>query len=462
MYAQVSEDLFEAYALKAEKEREARENRGSGNSYQPREDVKWHATQVGIPSIVRIVGAPLGMSDDPSTMRSVFISMIKGDDGKMFKVVHPDPRQEPDYIINKIINRVMAPKWNNGVKYFPVKDEFPEIYNIVEKNGFKPEEPRYKFDRGWRGVERLIIPVISRTEMDWHRENKKVMLLARNITVRDDGTEWVDEGVSTYTYMPKLEHLIRSYGSLERIDLAIVRGNSIESPVTIVNASNSPREVAKDYQKYISTVDHLTDEELSWDRPNLTEIYKNTSATRIFNKLQQTIKKIDASLNTDYYGELLDLVEKEKIERTEKESQIESYTSTSMVADEPVKEIIKEEKTETSTDDLPWEEKEIEETPKVTTRTTRTRVPKVEEKTHAAWMDLPYGDSIPDEYKPKVLEVVKNKDGIPVDVKWDVSDDEELAECFNEEYEYPDGTKHKCTCLTFADMVKCPICGQEY
>ena len=470
MYDRMSDDVFEKFAENAERERLARENRGSFTNFEPREEVKWKECAANVPTIVRFVGAPPEMSDDPTTAKNVFIARVLDDNGKQTKIIHPNPDTDKDNLINQIINKIYKPKWINSTipgekntKYYPVEKDFPEIFNWVDKGGYKPEDPQYKFSKGLRGREVLLANVIDRMDT-WCAENKHTKLLAKSIYVSDDGREFVEEGISTYGVMDRLIRLITAYNSWETWDAVIIRSTSMNNPYTVLNATTALAEIPRDYQKYVSKNTGLTDEELTYERYDLNSpesIFRPTSYTKIYNRFQQWIKKIDAALETDFYEQLLVGVEREKKERAEKESRVESYTSTSMVVDEPVKEIVTEKKVEPVTEDLPWEEKEIEEKPVTTpTRTARTRTPKVEENKHEAWMDLPYGDTLPDKYKSKVLEVIKNEDGVPVDIKWDL--DEEMSECFNEEYEYPDGTKHKCTCLAPVDVARCPICNISF
>ena len=463
MYNQVSDDLFEQFAEKAEREREARENRGGFNSFEPREEIKWKECAPNIPTIVRLVGAPLGMSDDPTTMRSVFIARVLDDNGKQTKVIHTDPVKDKDYIINKIINKVLQVKWDNsgekGVKFYPVEKEYPEIFNWVNKGGYKPDDPQYKFSKGLKGRDALILNVIDRCD-SWCKDNHHTKLLAKSIYKTDDGREFVEEGISTFGVLDRLTKIVTAYGNWAHYDISVLRSSSMNNPYTIVNCNTALAEIPREYQKYVSNNPDLTEEELNYERYNIAELFKPTSYTKIYNRFQQWIKKIDAALDTDFYEQLLEGVEREKKERAEKESEVPSYTSTSVVVDEPVKEILNK---KAEDDEPPFDvdtpsEPIKEEVKEPAVRATRTRKPVTETK-HEPWMDLPYGENIPEELRSKVLAVIKDVDGDVKEIKWDYPEDQ-LAACFNEEAH--NGKGCSCTAPVVDNLTRCPACNIEF
>ena len=228
-------------------------------------------------------------------------------------------------LINKIINKIYTIKWvksNNpnekSIKVYPVEQEYPEIFNWVDKGGYKPEDSQYKFSKGLRGRECFLVNVIDRMD-PWCVENKHTKLLAKSIYTTDDGREFVEEGISTYGVMDRLQHIIGAYGSWEAYDICIIRSSSMNNPYTILNCNTALAEIPKDYQKYVSKTPYLTDEELTYERYDLNSsesIFRPTSYTKIYNRFQQWIKKIDAALETDFYEQLLAGVEREKKERT--------------------------------------------------------------------------------------------------------------------------------------------------
>lgn len=313
----IDDSLFEAYAQDQEQEAQERQNRLSGGAFlQNYEDVKYSGLKPNKDSIIRAVGGPPDSRLDDFTARTVTIARIIGDNGKQFRCIRPASNEDPNYIINKIISAVKRAQWDKqGNKTRPVEEKYPEIYNIVDKNGLAATDKRARFERGWQGRELLIMNVIDRSQMDWHREHKHTMILSRNINVGPDGTEYADEGVPSYGFTNKLAHLFASYGSWEKYDIAIRRTGLKETPYIITNATRIPEEVQKDVRDLISSEDHLSDEEKSWERYDLKKIFPVTSYTKIYNRLKGTIARIDAALGTSFLKELEEGVEKERKER---------------------------------------------------------------------------------------------------------------------------------------------------
>lgn len=403
--------MFEQYA-------EAQENKSSKtpNTTRDYEDIAWTGCEQGIPKIVRVIGGAPDSNIDDFTAKTVNIAWIVDDSGKRFKLIRPSIDVDGNYIINKIISRVMAPKWVNKVKTFPVQERFPEIYNIVKRNGLADGDKQAKFDKGWMGKEVLIMNVIDRSKMDWHRENKHTMLLAKSVTEGRDGGSFVDEGISSYAVNNRLAHLFKSYGSWKRYDLAFTRTGKMDTPYVIVNATRTPEEVPSSYRSFISDANTLTDEEMSWEAYNLNKLYKVTSPIKIYNKLKGTIARIDAALGTSFLKDLEREVEEEK--RKLAESQPQSYTSPTG---------------------------EMETNPEAATALrTRPVVGKGESNDRER---LPYESTL-GELASKIKKVT-HKTGNTYDVEWDMPV-EQLAAC------------PYCQTASPLEATSCPACGNSF
>ena len=403
---EITDEMFAKYAQKSEREAQR-------NDFAPRNfvEIKWTGCKTNEPTIIRVVGGPPDAKDLGNyTAKTVNIAWIVGDDGKKFKLIRPNMNEDAGYLINKIISAVTKPKWVNGTKTFPVQEQYPDIYNLVTKNGLADTDPRAKFDKGWKGKEVLIINVIDRAQMDWHRENKHTMLLAKSVNEGNDGSIYADEGISKYVVQPKFNHLFMSYGSWENYDIAITKTGNMNEPYIIVNATHSPREIKQEYQKYISTDDSLTDEEKSWEKYDLETLYHVTSMTKIKNRLKGAIKKIDYALGTHFFEELETLAEKERLEMEAKRAEEEadgiihgtanSFNSYNSASVAPVQ----------------------------SQATPATR--KVAQPVQTApAVKLPYQDELPAEFQSMIKSVKKNADGT-FDVDWDVANPaEDLALC---------------------------------
>lgn len=412
------DSMFEQFAKKTE----AEAKNGKKTTFtRDLEEIKWTGLEQGVPKVIRVVGAPFDSNVDDYTARTVTIARIIGDDGKKFRVIRPSFSEDPNYILNKIISRVKQAKWVNQEKTFPVKEKCPEIYNIIEKNGLAKTDPSFMYDKGWQGKEVLIMNVIDREQMDWHRQNKHTMLLAKSVNVDSMGNEWADEGISSYATTTGFSQLFKYYKSWENYDIAITKTGNKEHSFIIDNATKNPEKVEGPASQYISMEDHLTDEEKSWERYDLQKLFRKTTATKIYNRLKGTISRIDTALGTHFLEELEEEVEKEKV-------LFEKLYGTTEGEETPT---------------TP-EVKVVEST--ATVAPTRSRnIPSATSK--ELWEQLPYGSSLTDEMKKHITNVEKNGD--TYNITWDTPTDE-LASC-------PD-----CNAVAPLECTKCPCCGLDF
>ena len=407
----VMDDAFEQYVKQAELEAKIN-SRGNSSFKKEYEEIKYAGLTVGVPLIVRAVDGPPNSDLTPYTARKVTIARIVDDNGKQMKVCRPSFQENPNYILNKIISKVKETKWVRGadgksVKTFPVQEQFPEIYNIIDKNGLKPTDKRAMFDRGWSGSEVIMMNVIDRTQMDWHRANKHTMLLAKSVTDNGNGGYWVEEGVSSFAIEPKFRHIIKSYGPWTKYDMAITRTGDMNNAFNVVCATECPKEVDASVREYISSNTSLTEEENSWEKYDLEKLYRVTSATKIYNRLKNTIKRIDKALGTRFLAELEELVAEEK------EMFAKLYNQEDAASATP------------------------------TTRTTES-APVRRVISASNEVKLPY---ITDELK-KILKKAEKVNG-EWKVEWDEAD-ENLAEC--PKCQFPSPLAATC----------CPYCGMDY
>lgn len=425
--------LFEQYAEQQEAEAKL-SNRGSFTQ-RNYETIEWTGLEINKPKVIRVMGGPPDSNLDPYTAKTVTISWLIGDDGKKFRVIRPSFNEDPTYILNRIISKVNTFKYVNNVKTFPVKDAHPEIFNIVEKNGLEATDPRAKYERGWKGSEVLIMNVIDRGKMDWHRENKHTMLLAKSVTPGQNGGDFVSEGISAYAVSQRLNLLFKSYGSWEKYDIAITRTGKMDTPYYLVNATRVPEEVEASVRGLISSEPSLTEEEKSWERYDLSKLFRITTATKIYNKIKGTIKKIDAALGTDFLSELQSKVEEEKKLFEElygdENNAAPVVSAAATTGQKPVETLVEESNTPTAAPTV---------APRVRTAVAAAKEP---------WQELPYGETLSEDLKKKVSSVSKDSSGKVADVTWlvDVAD---LAAC------------PTCGVAAPLEATKCPVCGMDF
>lgn len=305
--------MFAEFAAQAEREAQERANRQSSGPSVQYEQIQWTGLETGRMKILRAVGGPPDSALDEFTARSARISWIVGDDGRRFRCVLPEPADDPEHLIWRIINRVKASEWVDGKRTYVLEKSHKQIFDIIEHNGHPEGSPQYKFDRGWTGQQKLIMNVVDREQMDWHRTNNHTMLLSKNIGVGKDGTLFPDEGVPSYGFVSLLANLFRYYKSWENYDIGIMRTGQMETPYRIINASKYFEEVPEDLQPLVSS-DPISEEEAGFIRYDLNKMFSPTRMLKVQNRLKLTVARIDAALGTQYGKELDHLAETEKAE----------------------------------------------------------------------------------------------------------------------------------------------------
>ena len=172
------------------------------------------------------------------------------------------------------------------------------------------------FDKGWTGRHVLLMNVIDREMMDWHKENKHTALVSRQIGVGKDGTLFPEVGVPSYGFVGALGNLFKFYKSWEKYDIGITRTGLMETPYRVVNASKYFEEIPESKRTLISD-QPLTDEEREFERYDLKTLFKFTNYTKIYNHLKGKIARIDAVLGTNFLSEMKHQVDLEKEEYSE-------------------------------------------------------------------------------------------------------------------------------------------------
>ena len=337
----IDDNEFMSFADDFEKKEAARNsNRGTGGFTREYETLKWTGLEPNKMKIVRVLGGvPNSPNADAFTARLVQVGWIKGDNGKSFRCVLPlrDTDAGKDHILWRVIARVNEVTYINRKRVYVNETKHKDIFDLVNYNGLADTDPKRKFDKGWEGRHVIVMNVIDREQMDWHRENKHTMLLSRNIGRSADGTrEYPEEGIPVYGFFNVIATtLFKHYGNWEGYDIGITRLGTTQQPYRLINASvyaaNGIPELAPEMVPFVSLDKTLTDEERSWARYDLGKIYGPTTYTKIYNNLQVAFRRIDATLGTQFTKELEFEVEKEKAERAARQ-QTEPQTTTSAPA----------------------------------------------------------------------------------------------------------------------------------
>lgn len=310
------DDDFKALAQRAAEEEAVKAQRGSGGDF---EVVKWTGLEKGKMKIIRALGgfpsydgSPTKNNFDSRVIRSCH---IKGDNGKQLRAIIP--LLDHSHILWRIIDRVMETEWVDKKKVFIQEKKNPEIFNMVAKNNTVPGSPAHKMDRGWTGREYFVMNCIDRdpTVYGWCKTNKHTVLLSKNINLGTDNkgrpVEYAEEGVPAYGFTSLLNtNIFKFYGDWEKYDIGIEKLGQMQNPIRVINAVKHNEEVPPELQPFVVSTP-LTEEEISWVRYDLNKLFQITSATKLFNRLKLSIKKIDVALGTHFEDELRYLVEEE-------------------------------------------------------------------------------------------------------------------------------------------------------
>lgn len=406
----------------AAEQEEAAKNRGRSGGGEPREyeTIKWSGLETNRMKLFRAVGGVPDGKRGNDCARTFNIAWIVGDDGRKFRFIYPERSEDPNHFIHQIFTRVKQATWVNKKKVLIVQEKFPEIYELVTKNGLHPDDRAYKFDRGWEGRNVLTVQGIDREMMDWHRENKHLVLLSRNISVDKEGREYPDEGVPSYGFVGLLSHLFRHYKSWENYDMGITRTGIMTSPYNIINASYYSLEVPDDLKGLVSK-EPLTEEEASWERYDLVKLFPYTSATKFFNRMKGSLAKIDTALGTRFYQDVKALADKEK-EKWDSEKEEGGNTATKETETQP-------------------EVKVQEAKPTAPTRNVPTKGTSFNTSLLKGWGKLTR------EEKESIKDVIPGPNG---EVNIVYNDAEDLCQC-------PD-----CSALSPGSFNVCPSCGLSF
>ena len=438
---------FMAFANQFEQEETARNNRAGGGFTPNYEEIKWTGLEPNKMKIIRALGGVPDQDPDSRTdARTVQVAWIHGDDGKRFRAILPPRDEGKQHLIWNIISRVKEVAYVNRKRVYVNEEKHKEIFDLVVHNGIKEGDPKRRFNRGWEGRHVIVMNVLDREQMDWHRENKHSMLLSRNINEGNNGALFIDEGVPVYGFYNQIATtLFANYGSWEKYDMGIMRTGQQQTPYRIINATayaagNIPELPAA--LKPIVSLDPLTEEEAGWERYDLAKIFGHTTYTKFYNRLKVGIQTIDARLGTRFFQELEYEVEREKEEREARQAESGESSNDDHEAPSPAK-------TSAVVPEMP---KTAEETPAAAPVRTREAAKSPAPAATSALSEdkialLKGWDKLSAEQQAIIIDV-KVSNGKIVEIIYDT--DEALVAC-------PD-----CKVASPESFTVCPACGLDF
>ena len=327
------EEMFAKAKQARAEEKNQSNNRNGGGNY---EDITYTSLEVDLGKVVRLLGAPIGGTRlSPFDPKVVNISTVKGDNGTKFRCIWPLKEEQPDWILWRIYDLVMAYKWDsvNNRRNYLHSETHNKLFKRVSKN-----DSDNALETGFYPSKTVLWNVLDRHDMEWHRENKHTKILSKKSSMSKDGTVWYDSGVPLYLYDIVFDELVEYYSDWELYDVILFKTKNKPYYKALHGTFAEPAKVPANLRSLV--VDGaLTEEEKSWERYNLDKSFPITSYAKLKNRLALFIKQVDAEFGTSFYDELEELVKKEVAERKDNEESAPEKDTQPETVETPVEKV---------------------------------------------------------------------------------------------------------------------------
>jgi len=321
-------EKFEAALAERKKQKIEDASRGNfraeGNSGLP--EIPYAPLHMNKQQAFRFVGLPYLVREKPTDSKRVHIAMILGDDDKKFRCVGPDPTEHKDWILYRVMNKVLTKHWDKnipnatgslGAYVYDYASTHPELYNRVAKNN----NIENNLERGWKFSPYVLFNVIDRANYAWHKENKKYRVLSKKASEYQDKF-FFEPGVPDTVFQQIMDNVVAGDGNTNWEDYDIVVQKLDEKPwYKVLHATDMIKYLDADVKDLIVN-SGLTNEERSWELNDFDALFPITPYSRIKSKLGLFFQKVDQIFKTKYYEELVALVEKENQERAESQTSL--------------------------------------------------------------------------------------------------------------------------------------------
>jgi hypothetical protein len=313
---------FEA-AMAARKKQKAEEaSRQNGGGFGGYPDIPWAALYKDKQQVFRFAGLPYVVREKGTDSKRIFVSMILGDDDKKFRCIGPDPDARKDWILYRVMNKVLDRKWNKDKPSSRGKGDWdytnalthPDLYNRCAKNN----NLENAFEKGWKFSAVVLVNVIDRENYDWHTTNQKYRLLSKKASDYQDKV-FFDVGIPDMLYKLIEDDIVAYDGNVCWEDYDIVIKKIAEDPwYKVYHGGDDEKKLDADVKALVQNRG-LTPEESKWEMNDIDKLFPITSYKRIKDKLGLFFQRVDKAFGTHYFDELCGYVEKEEAERAEKE-----------------------------------------------------------------------------------------------------------------------------------------------
>jgi hypothetical protein len=305
-------------ARKQQKAEEASRQNGGGFGGYP--DIPWTALYPDKQQVFRFAGLPYLVREKGTDSKRIFVAMILGDDDKKFRCIGPNPDDRKDWILYRVMNKVLDRRWDKDKPSARGKGDWdylnalthPDLYNRCAKNN----NLENTYEKGWKFSAAVLVNVIDRANYDWHLKNRKYRLLSKKASSYQDKI-FFDVGIPDMLYKLIEDDIVASDGNVCWEDYDIVIKKVAEDPwYKAYHGVDDAKRLDADAKALVQDRG-LTPEEASWEMNDIDKLFPITSYKRIKDKLGLFFQRVDKSFNTRYFDELCGLVEKEEAERAE-------------------------------------------------------------------------------------------------------------------------------------------------
>jgi hypothetical protein len=318
-------EKFQAALDRRKKQKAEDASRGSFSGGAGYPDIPYAPLYTDKQQAFRRVGLPYLVRENPTDSKRIHIAMILGDDDKKFRCIGPDPQEQKDWILYRVMNKVLTRHWDKnipnsngqlGAYVYDYATVHPELYNRVAKNN----NVENNIERGWRFNPYILFNVIDRANYAWHLENKKYRVLSKK------ASEWQDKvffepGVPDTVFQLIMDDIVAIDGNTNWEDYDIVIRKVTDKPWYKVYHGIDDVKKLDDDVKALIVAKGLSDDERQWELNDFDKLFPVTRYGRIKAKLGIFFQKVDKIFNTKYYDELVSLVDKEEAEIAEKQMQ---------------------------------------------------------------------------------------------------------------------------------------------
>ena len=297
------------------------ENSVSGNGFSGNsgfQEIPYSALDASEQQVFRFVGLPYMVREKSTDSKRIHIAMILGDNDKKFRCIGPDPKEQKDWILYRVMNKVLSRRWDKnlpsstgqlGAYVYDYATLHPDLFNRVAKNN----NAENTLERGWRFDPYILFNVIDRANYGWHKENKKLRVLSKKASEWKDAV-FFEPGVPDALFNAIMDDIVALDGNTNWEDYDIAIKKMTESPwYKVFHGTDDAKKIDEKIKPLIVSTG-LTEEEAGWERHDFDKLFSVTRYSRIKSNLGLFFQKVDKVFGTKYYDELVALVDKEEAE----------------------------------------------------------------------------------------------------------------------------------------------------